>query len=186
VIALAVRWYARYRLSYADVAGWLAERGLSVDRSTVYRWGQRFLPLFGRAARQHRRRAGTKWRVDETYCAFPGGRAYVYRAIDEQGQTVGASFSERRYAAAARASFERAIAHSEVTPQRVTTDKANCSPPVLRVVLPRVDHRRAKVLNSGLERDHAHSKQRRYLMRGCKRDGSATTGARGHGARPHP
>ena len=26
VIALAVRWYARCRLSYADVAEWLAER----------------------------------------------------------------------------------------------------------------------------------------------------------------
>lgn len=27
VIALAVRWYVRYRLSYADVVEWLAERG---------------------------------------------------------------------------------------------------------------------------------------------------------------
>jgi IS6 family transposase len=35
VIALAVRWYVRYRLSYADVVEWLAERGVSVDRSTV-------------------------------------------------------------------------------------------------------------------------------------------------------
>jgi IS6 family transposase len=28
VIALAVRWYLRYRLSYADVSEWLAERGV--------------------------------------------------------------------------------------------------------------------------------------------------------------
>ncbi len=27
VIALAVRWYVRYRLSYADVVEWFAERG---------------------------------------------------------------------------------------------------------------------------------------------------------------
>src|SRR5215207_5811035 len=50
VIALAVRWYVRYRLSYADVAEWLAERGLRVERSTVYRWVRRFLPLLGEAA----------------------------------------------------------------------------------------------------------------------------------------
>ena len=50
VIALAVRWYVRYRLSYADVAEWLAERGLTVDRSTVYRWVRRYLPLLGEAA----------------------------------------------------------------------------------------------------------------------------------------
>jgi transposase-like protein len=67
VIALAVRWYVRYRLSYADVVEWFAERGLMVDRSTVYRWVQRFLPLFGEAARAHRRPVGDKWRVDETY-----------------------------------------------------------------------------------------------------------------------
>ncbi len=54
VIALAIRWYVRYRLSYADVMEWFAERGLVVDRSTVYRWVQRFLPLFGEAARAHR------------------------------------------------------------------------------------------------------------------------------------
>ncbi len=50
VIALAVRWYGRYRLSYADVVEWFAERGLVVDRSTIYRWVQRFLPLFQAAA----------------------------------------------------------------------------------------------------------------------------------------
>ena len=36
-IALAVRWYVRFRLSYADVAEWLAERGLAVHPSTIYR-----------------------------------------------------------------------------------------------------------------------------------------------------
>ena len=68
VIALAVRWYVRYRLSYADVAEWLAERGLRVDRSTVYRWARRFLPLLGQAARGYRHAVGRRWRVDETYC----------------------------------------------------------------------------------------------------------------------
>lgn len=36
VIALAVRWYLRYPLSYADVAELLAERRLRVDPSSVY------------------------------------------------------------------------------------------------------------------------------------------------------
>ena len=40
VIALAVRWYLRYRLSYAAVVEWLAERGIIVDPSTVYDWVQ--------------------------------------------------------------------------------------------------------------------------------------------------
>jgi transposase-like protein len=175
-----VRWYARFRLSYGDVAEWLAERGFSVDRSAIYRWVQRFLPLFGAAARRHRRPVGRKWWVDETYCAFQGRHAYIYRAIDQHGQVVDAYFSERRNAAAARAFFERAMAATAVTPERVTTDKAKCYPPALRAVLPGAEHRRSKYLNNGLERDHSHLKQRLYPMRVFKRGASAANLARGH------
>jgi transposase-like protein len=180
VIALAVRWYVRYRLSYADVVEWFAERGLDVDRSTVYGWVQRFLPLFQEAARSHRRPVGGKWRVDETYVRLQGGWTYVYRAIDEDGQVVDAYFSERRNATAAESFFRRAIDETGVTPERVTTDKAKCYPPALRVVLPDVEHRMSKYLNNGIERDHGHLKQRLYPMRGFKQGGCAGIIARGH------
>ena len=51
VIAVAVRWYLRYGLSYRDVEDLLAERGVTVDHVTVYRWVQRFTPEFIEAAR---------------------------------------------------------------------------------------------------------------------------------------
>jgi transposase-like protein len=181
VIALAVRWYVRYRLSYADVAEWLAERGITVERSTVYRWVQRFLPLFRDAARAHRVPVGGQWRVDETYCRLNGHWAYLYRAIDQAGQVVDVSFSERRNAAAAAAFFARAIAETGVTPTRVVTDKAKCYPPALRAVLPEAEHRSSKYLNNGLERDHGHLKQRLRPMRGFRRPASGDTLARGHG-----
>ncbi len=44
VIAVAVRWYLRYGLSYRDVEELLAERGIEVDHVTVYRWVQTFTP----------------------------------------------------------------------------------------------------------------------------------------------
>jgi transposase-like protein len=180
VIALAVRWYARFRLSDADVAEWLAERGFAVDRCPIDRWVQRFLPLFRVAARRHRTRVGKKWRVDETSCHYQGKQAYIYRAIDAAGQVVDACFSERRNGAAAQAFFERTLAETEVTPVRITTDKATCYPPALRTVLPGVEHRRSKYLNNGLERDHSHLKQRLYPMRSFNRGRSADTLARGH------
>ncbi len=98
VIALAVRHSVRYRLSYADVVEWFAERGLVVDRSTIYRWVQRFLPLFQDAARAHRHSVGEKWRVDETYTRLQGRATYIYRAIDQHGQVVDTYFSMRRNA----------------------------------------------------------------------------------------
>jgi hypothetical protein len=37
IIVLAVRWYLRFGLSYRDVEELLTERGIEVDRVTVYR-----------------------------------------------------------------------------------------------------------------------------------------------------
>src|SRR5437763_6318949 len=85
IIALAVRWYLRYRLSYTEVSEWLAERGVLVDQSTIYRWVQRYLPLCGEAARKFRAPVGQDWRVDETYARIGGRWHYIYRAIDECG-----------------------------------------------------------------------------------------------------
>ena len=180
MIALAVRWYVRLHLSYADVVEWLVERGLVIDRSTVDLWVQRFLPLFGEAARAHRRPLGTRWRVDETYTRLNGKWTYIYRAIDEDGQVVDAYFSQRRNARAAQTFFQHALHETGLTPERVTTDKAKCYPPALRAVLRGVDHRRSRYLNNGVERDHGHLKQRLKPMRGFKQAASAHTLARGH------
>ena len=62
VIVLAVRWYLRYGLSYRDVEELLAERGITVDHVTIYRWVQRAgrvhpVPGHGRARADHGRAA---------------------------------------------------------------------------------------------------------------------------------
>jgi transposase, IS6 family len=58
VICLAVRWYLRYGLSYRDVEELLAERGITVDHVTIYRWVQRSTPEFIEAARPGRHAPG--------------------------------------------------------------------------------------------------------------------------------
>jgi transposase-like protein len=65
VIAVAVRWYLRYGLSYRDVEELLAERGIEVDHVTIYRWVQTFTAEFIDAARPARHAAGDRWFVDE-------------------------------------------------------------------------------------------------------------------------
>jgi transposase, IS6 family len=67
VVVLAVRWYLRFGLSYRDVEGLLAERGVEVDRVTLYRWVQRLAPLLAEVARPCRHAVGDRWRADETY-----------------------------------------------------------------------------------------------------------------------
>ena len=120
VIALAVRWYLRYRLSYADVVEWLAERGISVDPSTVYDWVRTFTPRFIAAARASRAPVGRRWRVDETYIKIAKRWHYLFQAIDEHGQIVDVYLSDRRDRATAEAFFASAL-DTTVTPRRVTT-----------------------------------------------------------------
>jgi transposase-like protein len=49
VILWAVRWYCRYPISYRDLEEMLAERGISVDHTTIYR-GPVLRPGDGEAA----------------------------------------------------------------------------------------------------------------------------------------
>ena len=65
-ITLAVRGYLRFGLSYRDVEELLAERGVEVDHTTLFRWVRRFTPLFIEAARPVRHTPGDRWCVDET------------------------------------------------------------------------------------------------------------------------
>src|SRR2546422_11699734 len=64
IIALAVRWYLRFRLSYADVAEWLGEGGITVDPSPIFDWGPTFKPRVIEAASRTRPPIRTKWRLD--------------------------------------------------------------------------------------------------------------------------
>jgi IS6 family transposase len=51
VIMVGVPWWLRYSLSCHDVEERLAERGITVDHVTIFRWVQRFSPLLIGAAR---------------------------------------------------------------------------------------------------------------------------------------
>lgn len=42
IILWAVRWYCKYGISYRELQEMLAERGVSVDHTTLYRWVQRY------------------------------------------------------------------------------------------------------------------------------------------------
>ena len=45
IIILCVRWYLRYSLSYRDLEEMMAERGLSLDHVTIWRWVKHYDPI---------------------------------------------------------------------------------------------------------------------------------------------
>jgi transposase-like protein len=179
VITVAVRWYLRYGLSYRDLEELLAERGIGVDHVTVYRWVQRFTPLFADAVRPLRHATGDRWFVDETYVKVAGRWRYLYRAIDQYGQVIDVLLSEQRDTAAARRFFTRALRHGPV-PVEVTTDKAAPYLRVLDGLVPAARHITERYANNRIEADHSRLKARLRPMRGLKRFRSAARLAAGH------
>ncbi|MGF6472776.1 transposase-like protein [Paraburkholderia youngii] len=71
-IILCVRWYLRYKLSFRDLVGMMAERGLSLAHTTILRWVRRYTPDFVKRWNRFATPAGRSWRVDETYLKIRG------------------------------------------------------------------------------------------------------------------
>jgi transposase, IS6 family len=178
VIALAVRWYLRYGLSYRDVEELLGERGISVDHVTVYRWVQTFTAEFIHVARAARHAAGNRWFVDETYVKVAGRWTYLYRAVDQHGQVIDVFVSTRRDAAAARAFFAGAL-RTGPAPVEVTTDRAPVYPRVVEE-LAAARHVTERYANNVIEANHGRLKARLRPMRGLKRLASLHAIATGH------
>jgi transposase-like protein len=181
VIAVAVRWYLRYALSYRDVEELLGERGIEVDHVTVYRWVQTFTCEFIDAARPTRHSTGDLWCVDETYVKVAGHWTYLYRAIDQHGQVIDVLVSARRDGTAARAFFTRALTCGP-SPVEVTTDRAPVYPRVLDELVPTARHvlDQYSTGNNAVEADHGRLKARLRPMRGLKTALSLRTLAAGH------
>ena len=167
IILCAVRMYLRYPLSYQDVADLMAERGLDVDRSTVFRWVQKFGPELSKRAERHLSRASLNWHVDETYIRVGGKWRYLWRAIDANGQLIDFRLTARRDAKAAKAFLNKAIERVRLhRPVSICTDKAPTYRKVIREINHRYDphfdyvtHVDRKYLNNRLESDHAALKR---------------------------
>jgi transposase-like protein len=157
VISVAVRWYLRYGLSYRDAGELLAERGVTVDHVSVYRWVQRFTPEFIEAARPCRHAPGDRWFVGETYLKVAGRWTCLYRAVDQHGQVIDVLLPVRRDLAAARRFFTRAL-RADTVPVEVTTDRAPVYPRVVDELLPSPLHIVEQYANNPIEADHGQLK----------------------------
>jgi transposase, IS6 family len=166
-ILVAVRWYLRFSLSLRDVECLMAERGVSVDHTTVWRWIQRYAPVFEKRLRSKLRCTGRCWRVDETYVRIAGEWHYLYRAVDAAGQTIDFLLSRTRDAEAARLFFRNAMRDIRHLPPNEIISDGNPSYPLVmeqlkreRTLRQRCRHRCSRYLNNALEQDQRGVKRR--------------------------
>jgi transposase-like protein len=178
-IILCVRRYLRYKLSLPDLVEMMAERGLQLAHTTILRWVHRYAPEFIKRWNRFSRGSGRSWRVDETYIKVRGRWVYLYRAVDNVGNTVDFRLSQRRNVAAAKAFFKKAIRHQSHAPHTITLDGYAASHRAVREMqnadmLPKSPKlRSSKYLNNLVERDHRGIKSRTRPMLSFKNFNSA-------------
>ena len=152
VIALVVLWRLRYRPTLRDLSEMFLIRGIVFSHEAVRDWEAKLAPALADELRRRRHgRGGARgrhWHVDETYLKVGGRWAYLYRAIDRDGNLVDTMLSEHRDMAAAQAFFRSAKAVAGQVPERVTTDGHGSYPRAIRSTLGRhVVHRTSAYKN---------------------------------------
>ncbi|KUZ74829.1 integrase [Burkholderia ubonensis] len=171
VILTCVRWYVAYPLSLRNLEDMMAERGVSVDHSTVHRWVVKLLPVLEKAFRLRKRPVGKSWRMDETYIRVKGAWRYLYRAVDKDGNTIDFLLRAHRDKTAARRYFEKSIAQNGA-PKTVTIDKSGSNLAALEAINANretpIKIRQSKYLNNPVEQDHRAIKRRTRPMLGFK------------------
>ncbi len=187
IIVLCVRWYLRFSLSYRDLEEMMAERNLTVDHTTIWRWVQRYAPELERRVRRELKATGGSWRVDETYLHVAGRWAYLYRAVDSTGATIDFYLSDTRDAAAAKQFFRKALTAAHHPRPRVVTVDGNPSYPWAidelkqeRRLGRRCRCRTCAYLNNILEQDHRAVKRRVNAKQGFRSFAAAWRTIRGY------
>ena len=177
IILLCVRWYLAYSLSYRNLKEMMAERGVTVDPSNIYRWVQKFTPKLEAAFRKGRKPpVGKSWRMDETYIKIKGKWRYLYRAVDKAGRTIDFLLTAQRDKKAALRFFKKAV-RQDGLPEKVTIDKSGANTAALETLIEEtgaaIEIRQTKYLNNLVEQDHRAVKRIVRPMLGFKSFGSA-------------
>jgi transposase-like protein len=173
IVILCVRWYLSFKLSSRDLVAIMREHGLPIAHTTILRWVQHYTPEFEKRWRRYARPVGRSWRMDETYVKVRGKWMYLYRAVDQVGQTVEFHLSRRRDRNAAKTFLRKAMKNQRV-PTKITLDAYAASHRAIADLkesgeLPRrVQVRTSKYLNNRVEQDHRRIKQRLRPMLGLK------------------
>lgn len=182
VVRWAVGWHCRYGISYRDLEQMMAERGICVDHSTIYRRVQHYAPEIEKRMRwQWRRPRSGSWRVDKTYVKVRGKWAYLYRAVDRFGNTIDFHLSSTRNTKAAKRFPGKVLKGLKdwERPRAINTDKASAYAAALAELKDegkcpqKLEHRQVKYLNNIVEADHGKLKQLIRPVRGFKTRKSA-------------
>ena len=166
IISHAVWLYHRFCLSFREVEELLAERGITVTYETIRQWCQKFGPDYACKLKKRQGRLGDTWHIDEVFVTIQGERHYLWRAVDQDGDTIDILVQRRRNQRAAERFFCRLLKGQGSEPRWLITDKLRSYDAAHRTMMPTVSHINQVYANNRAEVSHEPTRQRERHMRG--------------------
>ncbi len=166
IISHAVWRYHRFCLSFREVEELLAERGIIVTYETVRQWCQKFGPDYARKLKKRQGRLGDAWYLDEVFITIQGDRHYLWRAVDQDGDTIDIFVQRKRNKKAAISFFRRLLKGQGGEPRWLVTDKLRSYGAAHRTIMPTVTHINHVYANNRAEVSHQPTRQQEYSMQG--------------------
>ncbi|HYX32256.1 MAG TPA: IS6 family transposase, partial [Oligoflexus sp.] len=120
IILTSIRWYLSYKLSLTDLEEMMAERGVHVDHSTIHRWILHYTPEIEAELRKRKKPVAGRWFWDEMAIKVKGKLKWLYRAVDEDGDTIDFLLSAKRDQKAALRFLKKAVRQHGV-PVKINT-----------------------------------------------------------------
>ncbi len=137
-----------------------AERGITVDHTTINRWVIAYAPQLEAMYRKQKPAVKSSWHMDETTIKIKGRDCYLYRAVDKEGNSVDFLLTKKRDKKAAKAFFRKAF-RQHGQPAKVSIDKSGSNISALTFYNaklkghePKITFYQSKYLNNIVEQDH--------------------------------
>jgi len=173
IIQQAIWLYLRFTLSFRDVEDLLAERGIAVTYETVRRWVNHFGPMIAADLRRRRPKPHTTWHLDEVYLKIDGRMAYLWRAVDAEGEVLDVLVQSKRNKRAALNLMRKLLKKYGFVPDKLVTDDLKSYTAAVKDLGIAKRHERGRWRNNRAENSHQSTRRRERKMQGFKSPGSA-------------
>ena len=116
---------------------------------------------------------GDTWYLDEVFTKINGKQVYLWRAVDQDGDTLDVLIQKKRNKCAAKRFFFKLLKGQGSSPRKIVTDKLKSYSAAHREMLVAVPHCTDCHANNRAEVSHEPTRQQERSMRGFKSLGQA-------------
>lgn len=95
IIGYCVWLYYRFTLNYRDIELIMMKKGISVTYESIRYWCIKFGKIYAKRIKQTKQHCNSVY-MDEIFCKINSKRVYLWRAVDQNGQTIDVLVQEKR------------------------------------------------------------------------------------------